>query len=304
MASVPMLTGTHPRLLEEGLHALWGMDYKYYKPEWKPAFSIKKSKKNYEDDQGIYGLGVAPEKDEADAVIYDSGGQGFAERYSHVTYALGVQISEEAIEDNLYLDMSRKYTKEIMKSLMETDEQVGVNILNRAFNSSYTGADGLELCSTAHLYMAGGTYANEIAATALSETALEDMLILTDKYKDEKQIHRAVSGELLIIPPDLRHTACRILKSELQNDTANNAVNSIYNQGLLKKGYHVMRRLSSTTAHFIITDAEMGLCMFDRVSPSFKADVDFDTGNIKLKGRSRRSFGWTDPHGVTGNAGA
>lgn len=299
-----MLTGTHPRLLEEGLHALWGMDYKRYAPEWKPVFAVKKSKRNYEDDQGVYGLGVAYEKDEADAITFDSGGQGFSERYQHVTYGVGVAISEEAIEDNLYLDLSKKYTKEMMKALMEVDEILGSNILNRAFNSAYTGADGLELCSTAHLYMAGGTYANEITAAALSETALEDMLIAIDGFKDERQIIRNVSADTLVIPKELRHTACRILKSDLQNDTANNAVNAIKNQGLLKGGYHVMRRLSSTTAHFITTDADNGLCMFDRVSPSFKADVDFDTGNIKLKCRSRRSFGWTDPHGIEGNAGA
>jgi hypothetical protein len=304
MASVPMLTGTHARLLEKGLNTLWGMDYDRYKPEWKPVFKIEKSSKNYEDDQGVYGLGLAPTKDEATGYTYDSGGQGFAQRYQHVTYGIAVSISDEAVEDNLYLNMAKKYTKEIMKSLMETDEQLAVNILNRAFNSSFTGADGLELCSTAHLYMAGGTYANEITAAALSETALEDMLIAIDKFKDERQIHRNVSAELLVIPPDLRHTACRLLKSELQSDTANNAVNSIYNQGLLKKGYHVMRRLSSTTAHFIITDAEDGLKMFDRRSPKFTADVDFDTDNIKLKGSSRRSFGWTDPHGIEGNAGA
>lgn len=300
-----MTTGTHSRLLEEGLRGLWGQEVKRHPEEWKPVFDMVKSSKAYEDFQGTYGLGMAPEKDEGSAVMIDSGGQGFSKRFTNITYAMGVNITREAIEDNLYLDLSATYTKEIAKALRETKENLAANVLNRAFNSSYTGADGKELCATDHNFMAGGTFSNELATpAALSETSLEDMLIQIDGALDERQLNRNISASLLIIPKELRHVAFRLLESDKQALTANNAVNAIRGQNLIPKGFHVMRRLSSSTAHFIKTDAEKGLMMMDRVAPSFDTSVDFDTYNLKLKGRMRCDFGHVDPRGVYGNSGA
>lgn len=302
--AVPILTGTFPRLLEEGLHALWGHEYNSYEPEWKPVFEQRKSDRNYEDLQGVFGLDVAPQKDEGSSVAYDSGGQGFVKRFNHLVYALGTKITEEAIEDGKYIDMSSYHTKEMMKALMETDEILAANIINRATTSGYTGADGIVLASASHVYMNGGTYTNLITAAALSEVALEDMLIVCSKFKNERQNPRRVNGELLVIPPELVFRADRILKSVSQGDTALNNINAIKSRGMIPKGTHVMRRLTSTTAHFIKTDSPLGFIMFNRRSPNYKADVDFDSGTIKMKASSRRSFGWVDPHCLVYNGGA
>lgn len=300
MSNLIVNTGTFPRLLTEGLYGLWGLNYKKYPVEWTSVFERKSSNKNFEDLQGAYGLGMAPQKSEADAVLYDAGGQGFSKRFTHVTYGIGVQISEEAIEDNKYISLSSQNTKDIMKALMETQENLAANVLNRATTSGYTGADGLTLASTAHLYMGGGTYSNMITnAAALSQTSLEDQFIAIDQMKDERQILRNISAKTLVIPPQLRFDAKRILGSDLQSDTADNAVNALKNM----VNVVVMRRLTSSTAHFLVTDVDNGLMFFERVAPSFKADVDFDTGNIKLKGRMRSSVGWVDPHCVHYNAG-
>lgn len=304
MTSVPILSGTHARLVEEGLRTVWGLDLARYDAEWVNVFEKNSSDKAYEDEYQMYGLGVAPRKYEAENIVYDSGGQGFTYRYTNLEYAIGVAISRIALEDNKYLDLSTAYTKEIAKALMETQEILGANILNRAFTNTYTGSDGKELCSTAHVHPTGDTYSNNLATpAAISETSLEDMLIQMRTLLDARGLPVRLNASRLIIPPALQHKAYRILMSPQQNNTANNALNAIKGQGLIPST-QVLTRLTSTTAFWIQTDAQQGLKMFERVAPSYDTTIDFDSFNFKLKGRMRTSFGWTNPMAVIGNSGA
>ncbi len=93
----------------------------------------------------------------------------------------------------------------------------------------------------------------------------------------------------------------RILKSVLQNDSANNAVNALKDEDLSVCMNHY---LTDADAWFLKTDAQDGMKYFNRRSAEFKNDSDFDTENAKFKGSVRFSVGWTDPRGVFGSAGS
>ena len=62
--------------------------------------------------------------------------------------------------------------------LRQTKEIVAANVYNRAFTAGYTGGDGIVLCSTGHLNVAGGTYSNKIATDADLRKLLLNKLLL------------------------------------------------------------------------------------------------------------------------------
>jgi len=43
---------------------------------------------------------------------------------------------------------------------------------------------------------------------------------------------------------------------------------------------------------------------FERSPIRTSMEGDFDTGNVRYKARERYSFGWSDPRGIYGSAGA
>jgi len=293
-------TGNHPKALWPGMHAFFGAQYKEHSEEYREIFSIEKSSKNYEEDTKLAGFGLAPVKTEGSGVSYDTETQGYTKRYTHTVYGLGYVVTEEEMEDNLYEQVSRKRIKRLAFSMRQTKEIVAANVLNRAFNSSYTGGDAKELLATDHPSL-GGTFQNELTTAAdLSEAALEDLVILVGQAKNERGLNIALRPTKLIIPINLMFEAKRILKSELQSGTANNDINAL--RGMFD--FSVNHYLTDTDAWFLKTDCPEGMRMFERRALAFTQDNDFDTSNAKAKATMRFSVGWSDPLGMFGSAGA
>ena len=96
----------------------------------------------------------------------------------------------------------------------------------------------------------------------------------------------------------------RILKTELRPATANNDLNAMKNMGMLPEGFVTNQYLTSPTAFFIRTDVADGMKYFDRTTPEFSQDEDFDAEVHKYKIYSRCSFGNTDWRAIFGTTGA
>ena len=189
--------------------------------------------------------------------------------------------------------------------MAHTKQVKAAAVLNNAFDSSVTGGDGLELCSTAHVLTTGNTFANEPSTAAdLNETSLEDALIKIAGFVDERGLIVALRGQKLIIPRQLQFVAERIMATSLRVGTADNDTNAIKSMGMLPQGYAVNDFLTDTDAFFVLTDAPRGFLHFDRVSLSTGMEADFDTGNMRYKARERYSFGYSDPRCVFGSPGA
>lgn len=303
MAGV-ITTGNHPKALWPGIRKFWGRTYEMLPQEWSDIFDQESSEKAYEEDVEVTGFGLAPIKAQAGAVSYDSESQGTVKRYTHVVYGLGYIVTQEELEDNLYEVVSKRRVKALAFSMNQTEEIVGANILNRAFNTSYTGGDGKAMIVSDHPVVAG-TASNVLTTAAdLSEASLEDIIIQMMQATNSRGLRIKVMPKKLIVPPNEAFNAERILKSSLQSGTANNDVNAIKNMGLLPGGAVVNHYLTDTDAWFVKTNVPNGMMRFNRRALEFGNDNDFDTANAKAKATIRFAVGWTDWRGVYGTPGA
>jgi hypothetical protein len=280
------------------------MEYDRYPEQWRDIYSIEQSMKAFEEDVQMIGFGAAPTKAEGAAISYDSGKEGYTARYVHETIALAFSITEEAEEDGLYGSLGAKYARALARSMQHTKEIKGANILNNATTSS-VGGDGKTLLATDHPLGGGGIASNKLSTAAdLSETSLESLLIQISTAVDDRSIPIALTGQKLIVPPQLVFVAERILKSNLRPATADNDINAMKNMGMIPGGVAVNQRLTDPDAYFVMTDCPDGMKHFVR-SPIKKAvEGDFETGNLRYKVRERYSFGFTDWRAIYGSEGA
>ena len=291
--------------LEPGLNALFGLEYNRYENEHSEIFDSESSDRAFEEEVILSGFGSAPVKSEGEGVSFDTAQEGYTSRYTHETIAMAFAITEEAIEDNLYDRLAGRYTRALARSMANTKQVKAANVLNNAFNSSFTGGDGVELCSAVHPLTNGGTFANELSTAAdLSETSIEQSLIDIAAFVDERGLKVALQGAKLIIPKELQFTAERILKTPQRVGTSDNDINAMASMGMIPQGYRVNHYLTDTDAFFIMTDAPNGMKQFVRAPIKTAMEGDFDTGNVRFKARERYSFGFSDPRGIFGSPGA
>jgi len=183
-----------------------------------------------------------------------------------------------------------------------TQEYLAANVFINSFSSSYVGGDGVSLCSASHKLPKGGTYSNQFStAMSFSETAVETMVVNLSKMPSSNGL--IVGGYNLkhvVVPKELMFRAARVLKSDLQNDTANNAIN------VLKKdfsiGYVSNAYLTSSTNWWGVTDADNGLRWIWRQKPRFNTHNTEDNMTMRANANMRiLGPGWSNPRGVYGS---
>jgi hypothetical protein len=296
------------QLLKEllpGLNALFGLEYKRYGEEHKEIFDTESSERSFEEETKLSGFSAAPVKNEGSAIAYDNAQEAFTARYNHETIALGFSLTEEAVEDNLYASLSSRYTKALARAMSYTKQTKAASVLNNGFSSSYPGGDGVALFSASHPLVSGGVNSNIPSTPAdLNETSLEAAVIQIAAWTDERGLLIAAKPKKLILPPALMFVATRLLDTELRVGTADNDINALKSNGSIPGGYAVNHFLTDADAWFLTTDVPNGLKHFVRAPMSNSMDGDFDTGNVRYKSRERYSFGWSDPLGMYGSAGA
>jgi hypothetical protein len=303
------------QLLKEllpGLNALFGMEYARYGEEHKEIYETEKSERSFEEETKLAGFGAAPVKNEGSAIAFDNAQEAFTARYNHETIALGFSITEEAVEDNLYDSLSARYTKSLARAMAYTKQVKAAAVINNGFSGSYLGGDGVSLFGVnsggsrvGHPLVNGGVnYNSPTTAVDLNETSLENAVIQIAAWTDERGLLIAAKPVKMVIPPALMFTAKRLLDTELRVSTADNDINAIKQMGAIPGGYTVNHFLTDSNAWFLTTDVPNGLKHFERSALTNSMDGDFDTGNVRYKARERYSFGWSDPLGMWGSAGA
>ena len=298
------------QLLKEllpGLNALFGLQYATYDQEHKEIYETETSERSFEEETKLSGFSAAPVKNEGSAIAYDNAQEAWTARYNHETIALGFSLTEEAIEDNLYDSLSARYTKALARAMSYTKQVKAAAVLNNGFTNSaaYYGGDGVPLFSASHPLVTGGVNSNIPTTPAdLNETSLEAAVIQISLWTDERGLLIAAKPKKLVVPSSLQFVATRLLETELRVGTADNDINAIKNNGSVSEGYCVNHFLTDTNAWFLTTDVPNGMKHFVRSPLANSMDGDFDTGNVRYKSRERYSFGWSDPLGMFGSAGA
>jgi hypothetical protein len=295
------------QLLKEllpGLNGLFGLEYKQYGEEHKEVYDTDTSDRSFEEEVKLGGFGQAPTKSEGAAIAYDTAQELWSARWTHETVAMGYAITEEAIEDNLYDSLSKRYTKALARAMAYTKQTKAAALLNNAFTSGL-GGDGKVLCATDHPLLNGSANSNKLSTGAdLNETSLEAAIIQMSGWTDERGLLIAAKPVKLVVPTAYMFVAKRLLDTPNRVGTSDNDINALKSMGAIPGGWSINHYMTDTNAWFIKTDVPNGLKHYTRVPMSTGMDGDFDTGNVRYKARERYSFGWGDPLGIFGSSGS
>ncbi len=272
--------------------------------EWRGPFREQTGiPRNYHEEPVLFGFGAAPELPDGEPVSYQAGGVLFMKRYQYRVWGLAFALTQVLVEDGDHIRIGQIYAKHLGQSLIETKETLTANVLNRAFNASYVGGDGVALNVTNHP-ISPGTFSNVLStAAALSQTSLEQMLVQVRQAVDNNGKKIRLLPRAITCAPANVFQAETILKSALRTGTANNDVNPILTMGLLREGQYNMSRLTSNTAWWINTDAPEGLKVMMRRGLKRSMEGDFETDSMRYKSTERYTVGWTDPRATYGTPG-
>ena len=302
--AVPMRSTDFRSIVEPILNEEFDGLYNQRADEWKQVFVERQGiPRNYHEEPVLFGFGAAPELPDGMPVTYQSGGVLFNARYVYRVYGLAFALTKVLVEDGDHISIGQTYAKHLAQSLIETKETLCANILNRAFNGSYAGGDGVSLVNTAHP-IASGTFSNQLTSAAnLSQTSLEQMLIQIRNAIDNNGKRIRLNPEKLVVSPSNVFQAEVLLKSVLRAGTGNNDINPIKSMGMLGGGQANLSRLTSTTAWWVQTDAKVGLQLMMRRKLEKSMEGDFETDSMRYKATERYIPGWTDPRTVFGTPG-
>jgi phage major head subunit gpT-like protein len=300
---MPANTSSFSKLLAPGLRKVFNEDYKTWPEEYSKIFTLETSKRAYEEELVLMGLGRLERKSEGVSIKFDQAKQGGVKRYTHVTFALGFDVTKEMWEDDLYSEMV-KMSKMLSQSVQQTVELEAGLFLDDVFTgATYTGADAQPLCSTAHPLLVGGTLSNTPAqGTDLTPGALRTGYESTSALLNERGLPIFRVPKMLVVPPPLAWVAEEIIKAQKVPYSMNNEPNAT--QGIMGLNYMVSHYQSDTNAWLLLPDkAQSDLKFFWRIKPQFTNDDDPKTGDAMFMVRVRFSLGFTDWRGAYGSAG-
>lgn len=300
----PMRDTQFQSIVEPILNEAFDGVYDQRDDEYNQVFSETSGiPRSYHEEPVMYGFGNAPELPEGEAVTYDAGGVLFNARYYYRVYGLAYALTQVLIEDGDHIRIGRVFSEHLAQSMIETKETLGANILNRAFNGSYVGGDGVSLCSASHPVV-GNTFSNILTTAAnLSQSSVEQMCIQIRRAINNTGQKAKLQTKQLIVSPANEFQAEVILKSILRSGTANNDINPIASKNKFPGGVTVMSRLTTDNAWFVQTNVRRGLQLKTRRKMKRSMEGDFETDSVRYKATERYAFGWTDPRGIYGTPG-
>jgi phage major head subunit gpT-like protein len=259
-------------------------------------FSVKGSSKDREITASIGGLGdfqlkaTTTESSESEPV------QQFSKSYIHNAYALQTKVARELIDDQR-VEFFGQFGAKLGQSASRTMEKAAADLFNNAFTTT-TSEDGLSLCNSAHLNADSGNSQDNSGTSTLSNDAVSSTRQLMRRFKDYDGNVIASNPDLLLIPAELEETGVEIVRSSLNPQNANNAVN--WNQGL---GMVVWMYLTDTTNWFLLDSKLMkqNLNWYQRVPLEVFGDGDLFKGQRRIGGYYRESHGVADWRWIYGH---
>jgi phage major head subunit gpT-like protein len=272
--------------------------------EYRRYNRVLNSRRAYEEDTGWTGLGPLAPKPELETIILDEPISLGLKRFIHETFALGVAYSKEMRDDDQY-GLIIQLASELGRSARWTAELFGHDVLNNGFSGTkYLGRDGKTLFATDHpLAGTGGTIANKPAVDVdLSEAALEAAIMNFENQVNDRGLPIDISPRFLIISPENRMLAKRLLESELRPGGNNNDLNVLRSEGLQVVVSHY---ITDKDAWFISAGGdEVDTRFYWREMPDTKTWDDDNADATFHKIRQRHSVGFGDWRGWYGSPGA
>jgi phage major head subunit gpT-like protein len=273
--------------------------YEEYPDEYSQVFNIRTSTRMMETDFMIAEFGLFPTKQEQADITVDSIEPSYKKDYTHLTYARGVIVSMEALEDDQDNVMANQ-AEGLGFAGRQTVEQVA---WNEGFNRGFTTALAADAAAIygAHTTAKGVAWDNSANAD-LDSAGLEDALTHFHSLLDEAGKKIRMQESWLIVPPALTYQAVRLVDSVNQPGTADNDINPYRGFNLRVFTSHY---LSSSSAWFVWADSRQIKAKFWwRKRPTVVSDVDYWSQAGLTALLMRYSVGVSDPRGLYGSQGS
>ncbi len=268
-------------------------------------FSMKESSKAREQIAERSGLGFPTKKAEGAPIVYDTPISGSKQTWVHDVFALGVRITEEAIDDNLYeLNNGKDKLGDIFfdlgEAMAENEETLAARFLvNGGATTYHETRAGNPLFYATHPRLDGSTFSNTTTTSAdLTYTTFWTAVIAAENQYNHRQYRVKRKVKNLWIPPQLERNGLEILKSTDRPDTANRAVNAMKNSGR-SIDLKIWQHLTDTDAWYLQLTGE-NIIKFNRRKTRFARERDFQTGDMMVKGDVRFSEEIDDEKGWYG----
>jgi hypothetical protein len=277
---------------------------------WDKLVTVKTSQKKKEENSERSGLDTPVVKPEGAGITYDTQISGAKQTWVHAVYALGVRITEEAVEDNLYelRGGSEGNLKELFhdlgQAMSNNIEVLMARFLNSGTATTYhTERDGsTALYSDSHTLLGGDTFDNKSVSADLTYSAFWTVLVAAENQYNHRGHRIKKRVEKLWYPPQLERKALEILKSTDRPDTANRAVNAFAKSGRSIQSMN-WNQLTDVDAWHMQLEGE-GIIFFWRRKTRFAREGDFQTGDIMVKSDQRFSAEINDYRCFYGNVPA
>jgi len=298
-------------------------------PLWSRLFKKTTWPKGYEwTEADIAGLGgELREAAEGEAVEYITASQGNKVTRVPKKFQLGFQVTEEAIEDDLFGNVI-KLASSLGRVASNTLEVSGAALFNNAFTTSL-GKDGLALCADAHhtVRSPAGTAIDNKATADLDTTSLEAAFEYFQRLVGEDDLPIQMVLKLLMVPIGEQWKAMELMRaqgrvfdtadgdmnrgltkiSSTYYPTAMNAPNMLRPEMNPAQGASwdviVNQYLTDTDAWFCLGD-EVDLRMAMKREVKIQSADDLATGNRLYRCSTRFLAFMNEYRGIYGSTGA
>jgi len=298
-----MLTRTslQPLLdVDQPLSKVYELEYKDPDIEIAKIFNVDSMDSAEEKEVNSFGVGALENVGEAGAVPYDDPGLGYDTIYAYMILKKGIQITKQMAQDNKYTKM-----KKMMKWLAQRASYDPVNYAYGLFRNAFTvnpsnyanfNSGALALGSASQTYENGdsGNQSNYSTNKLTYDNFEEAEVSLTEQKAGHGTLLEYTGKSTLLVPPRLKREAIEITESELDPDTAENAI-SVYKgtATVVVCPYISAVAGGSDTAWFVLAPGHK-INFKWRNKPSYDREVDFDTGVAKYKVEAEYQAGFSD----------
>lgn len=187
-------------------------------------YNVQNSTKSQENHIGVGSIGqMAPW---GGTISYQDIAKGYTQNYRHAKYSTGLQFEEEVIRFEEF-NKIKKETVLLATAVHKTIQAHAIAPFNNAFDTNFTGPDGVALCSASHpLSPTNAAVQSNLGTLALTSANLNTTFNKMVDFVDDKGDPIGIEPNLLIVGNEYRDIAKKICKSALEPGTAENDINT------------------------------------------------------------------------------
>jgi phage major head subunit gpT-like protein len=277
-------------------------EYELIDQQLEEIYNVVESRKKTETDAVTAGLATYMLKTEGMSPQFDTGGQAWTKAYTHNTWALGVEITEEGMEDDLY-DYYLSMGRELGKAGAYTQQIEAFDLFNNLSATVYTaGGTAYTLLSTTQFRLDGGVWSNRFTTpTDLSIESYETSLSnWRTNMVDQRGRKLTIRPETLMVGVSDEFNGHRILMTDQRPFSADNDVNAARARRSVE--LFVADFMTDDTRWFVLANKRYtGLRYNLRARREMRRRDDPRTGNLLMIGRYRESHGASHVYGIYGS---